>query len=241
LLSLLLEECTDELTTLVAQETGEEPLAEKIRKRINDLFGPKEAVARETRLEHWVEKRLEELKPLFSHRVLEIQSHFPEAPTIFIPPEVLQKVIDGLIRNAVENTPDEGTIEITVQKKGMGTLLSVHDYGVGIPEDAQRRIFEGFFPAGATMNYSTRRPYDFNAGGKGADLLRMKILSERFGFQITMTSTRCGFIPKEEDLCPGKISNCPFCNRTEDCLRSGETVFSVFFPPASEMVTKVQG
>lgn len=238
LLSLLLEESADELATLVAQETGEESLAERIRKHIDFLFGPKEAIPTEIRLDHWAKERLEELKPRFSHRTVEIVSHFADTPTIFIPLEVLQKVIDGLIRNAVENTPDEGKIEVRVTKKGKGALFKVHDYGVGITEEDQRRIFEGFFPAGETMNYSTKRPYDFNAGGKGADLLRMKILSERYGFKITMTSRRCGFIPKEKNLCPGKISSCPSSNKKEDCLGSGETTFSVYFPPASEVQPK---
>jgi len=52
----------------------------------------------------------------------------------------------------------------------------VHDYGVGIIEDAQKRIFEGFLSTQDTMAYSSKRAFDFNAGGKGADLLRMKNL-----------------------------------------------------------------
>ncbi len=232
LLSLLLEECTDELVTLVAVETGEEPLAEKIRKKIEDFFGPKESSAQEIHLEKWVRRRLEELKPRFSHRRIEILRHLSPAPPVLVPPEVLRKVADGLIRNAVENTPDEGRIEIAVQKKGQGTLFTVHDYGVGITDEDQRRIFEGFFHARDTMSYSTKKPFDFNAGGKGADLLRMKILSERYGFQISVTSTRCGSIPREEDPCPGQISHCPFCTQKKDCYCSGETTFSVFFPPA---------
>ena len=34
--------------------------------------------------------------------------------------------------------------------------------------------------------YSSKRAFDFNAGGKGADLLRMKIFAERYGFKIKM-------------------------------------------------------
>ncbi len=233
LLSFLLEECTEELATLVVQETGQEPLAERIKKQIEILFGPKEALAKEINLEQWVRERMEELKTHFVHREVEIVSELSSVPSILIPPEVLQKVFDGLIRNAVENTPDEGRIKVGVQKKGAGALLTVHDYGVGITEEDQSRIFEGFFPAGDTMNYSTKRPFDFSAGGKGADLLRMKILSERYGFQITMTSTRCGFIPKEADLCPGRISDCSFCKQREDCFLSGETIFSVNFQPTA--------
>jgi signal transduction histidine kinase len=234
LLALLLEECTEELETLVVQETGQEPLADRVRKRIDNLFGPKEALAEEINLREWVHIRIKELKPLCAHREVELAIENQATPSILIPIEVLQKVFDGLVRNAVENTPEEGKIDLTVRKKGEGALLTVHDYGVGITAEAQKRIFEGFFPAQDTMNYSTKEPYDFNAGGKGADLLRMKILSERYGFQITMSSTRCGFIPQETDICPGRISQCPYCKQREDCYHSGETIFSVYFPLAGK-------
>jgi hypothetical protein len=108
---------------------------------------------------------------------------------------------------------------------------------VGIVEENQARIFEGFFVNRDTMAYSTKRPFDFNAGGKGSDLLRMKIFSERYHFKISMRSTRCGYIPKESDACPGKISNCSFCKVKEDCYRSGETSFILFFPPHTEAIT----
>ena len=143
-------------------------------------------------------------------------------------------VIDGLVRNAVENTPDEGKMEIIVQKRGIGSELIVRDCGVGITEDHQNRIFEGFFTTRETMDYSTKRPFDFMAGGRGADLLRMKIFSERYNFRIEMKSSRCGFIPKTSDICPGRISECEFCKTEEDCYRSGGTTFSLYFPPASD-------
>ena len=48
---------------------------------------------------------------------------------------MLEKVVDGLLRNAIEATPDEGKIEITVHPKGDGGELIVHDYGIGIVEE----------------------------------------------------------------------------------------------------------
>ena len=83
------------------------------------------------------------------------------------------------------------------------------------------------------MAYSSKRAFDFNAGGKGADLLRMKIFSERYNFNIEMESSRCRFIPKETDLCPGRISDCAFCANVEDCYGSGESSFSIHFPAVS--------
>jgi len=232
LLSLILDQYTDELESLITEEAGDVPIVERVRKRIEEIFGPKEIVQEEIVLDEYVKERLEYSKPLFSHRQVEIIRNLVPTPPIYIPSDPLQKVIDGLIKNAVENTPDEGKIEITVRKKGKGSELVVHDYGVGIIEEAQRRIFEGFFTTQDAMVYSSKRPYDFNAGGKGADLLRMKIFSERYNFKIDMTSSRCGFIPKESDICPGRISICTFCKKKEDCYHSGGTIFSLYFPPA---------
>jgi signal transduction histidine kinase len=231
-LSLLLDQCADELAVLLAQESENGAVVERLRQRIEELFGPKESVSVTLRLDQAVKERLEALRPSFSHREVEIRTQIQPVPPIFIPLEVIHKVIDGLVKNAVENTPDEGTIEISVQPKGEGALLLVHDFGVGIPEEAQKRIFEGFFHTQDTMAYSSKRPFDFNAGGKGADLLRTKIFSERYHFQIDMASVRCRHLPKETDVCPGRISRCPFCSGTESCHESAGTVFSLYFPPA---------
>ena len=231
LLSLLLDECTDLLEVLAADETGAESAAGRIRKRIEELFGGKKDVISEIDPAGCLRERIEALKARFTHREVEIVTDLEEgAPFIRIPSDVLQKVVDGLIRNAVENTPDEGKIEVSVKKRGKGIEFVVHDYGVGITEGNQRRIFEGFFVARDTMAYSSQRPFDFNAGGKGADLLRMKIFSERYNFKINMTSTRCKFIPAESDICHGRISRCAVCNSIEVCSHSGGTVFTLFFP-----------
>ncbi len=174
---------------------------------------------------------LKYLKTFRTHRQVEILTKFEAAPPVFLPEEVLQKVIDGLIRNAVENTPDEGKIEIAVEKKGEGSQLVVKDFGIGIPEEAKSRILEGYFTTQDIMNYSTKHPFDFGAGGKGADLLRMKIFSERYDFKIGLDSTRCRHIPMEKDICPGRISRCKFCKEPNDCYGSGSTVVTVTFPP----------
>ena len=232
LLTLLLDQCVEELSSLVAEETGVESLFKRIKDHLDRTFGPKKTEPKVLDLAQEVQGRLDALKSLFSHREVSVLTQLEPAPSILLPPEVLHKVVDGLIRNAIENTPDEGKIEVAVQKKGHGTLLVVRDYGVGIPQEAQKRIFEGFFTTRDTMAYSSKRPFDFNAGGKGADLLRMKIFSERYGFQINMASTRCKHLPKETDVCPGRISHCTLCSKTEDCHQTGGTIFMVHFPPA---------
>jgi PAS domain S-box-containing protein len=234
LLNMLLEQCTDELETFVVQEVGEGPIIDRIKNKIEELYGPKEIKVSEFSLERFVEWRIETLRPKFPHREVEIATHLEPVTNICVPEDVLEKVVDGLLRNAIEATPDEGKIEITVHRKGDGGELIVHDFGIGITEENQKRLFEGFFTTHDTMAYSSKRPFDFYAGGKGADLLRMKIFAERFSFKIDMESSRCGFIPKDSDLCPGRISKCRFCKERGDCLKSGQTTFRVYFPPAPE-------
>ena len=80
------------------------------------------------------------------------------------------------------------------------------------------------------MLYVSGKPFEFNAGGRGADLLRMKIFSERYNFKLTMTSERCKFISGGENTCPGRISKCGFCKSPDDCYQSGGTTFQVIFP-----------
>lgn len=234
LLSWLLDECADALESLFAAEVGEGELVEKIRNRIDEMFGETENPPQDILLDQFVSETLEAIKPQFSHRQVELITRLESAPAIRMPVDPLKKVVAGLIKNAVENTPDEGKIEIFVRKRGNGTELVVHDYGVGITAENQRRIFEGFFSTQETMDYSSKRPFDFNAGGKGADLLRMKIFSERYHFKIDMTSQRCRNLPRDKDVCPGKIGDCDLCKTQGDCHQSSGTVFTVFFPPASE-------
>jgi PAS domain S-box-containing protein len=232
--ALILDQCADELETLIARHAGEGPVIQAVRKNIEEIFGPKEMIPEIIPLGDYLRARLETLKPHYSHRRVNLITRIQPTPPLYVPAEPLGKVIDGLVRNAVENTPDEGKIEVTVKKQGEGTSLVVRDYGIGITADSRKRIFEGFFTTQDTMAYSSKRPFDFGAGGKGADLLRMKIFSERYNFKIEMTSSRCGFIPREKDICPGRISACSHCTRVEDCHDSGGTTFSLYFPPAPE-------
>jgi light-regulated signal transduction histidine kinase (bacteriophytochrome) len=218
------------LETIASEELGENPVVEKIRNRIDGLFAPLGSQPEIINLGEFVLRRMEELKPLYSRRQVNASVALDQMPAIRMPPDVLAKVTDGLIKNAVENTPDEGDIEIKVSEKGDRAALVVRDFGVGIVPELQARIFEGFFPTQDVMLYATKKPFDFNAGGRGIDLLRAKIFSERFNFRIDMSSTRCKFIPQTTDECPGRISLCSFCKATEDCHSSGGTSFQVLFP-----------
>jgi light-regulated signal transduction histidine kinase (bacteriophytochrome) len=143
--------------------------------------------------------------------------------------QTLDEVLDGLLKNAIENTPDEGLIRVWFERQGASLRLTVEDYGIGITAENQAFIFDGLFHTQETDAYTSKKPYDFYAGGKGLDLRRMKLYGQRFGFGLAVESRRCVYIPTDRDLCPGRISACPHCKRPEDCLASGGSAFTLSF------------
>jgi len=229
MLSLLLDQCAEEIEVLAARETGMQGFAKTLRERVEEIFGPHEMKPVNVNLKHFVGERLATSRNQWSHRRVTIETSLKDVPDVRVPLECLEKVFDGLVRNAIENTPDGSSVEIEVKPGGEGVELLVRDYGVGIADEAKRRIFEGFFTTQDTLAYSSRKPFDFNAGGKGADLLRMKIFSERYGFEIRMESNRCRYLPNPADICPGRIETCEAVPSAEECRKSGGTSFIVYF------------
>jgi signal transduction histidine kinase len=225
----LIDQCADELEVLIAEQTGDTAVIERVRQRIEEIFGPRRADAEDIVLNEFVKEKIEKIQPHFSHRHLQMVIDTEKTAAVRIPSGPLEKLVIGLIKNAIENTPDDGMVEVKVRNRDSAVVFTVHDYGVGIVDEHRRRIFEGFFPTQDTMDYSSKSPYDFNAGGKGADLLRLKIFSERFDFKLDMSSSRCRHIPLATDICPGQISQCQFCKTVEDCHLSGETIFTAVF------------
>jgi signal transduction histidine kinase len=226
----LLEECIDELALLVTRDVGNPSLLEQLRQTIQASLEDKRLEPEPIALADFLRVRLDQLQPILARRQLEIIAGEMAEGVVFMAPEHLGTIVDGLIKNAVENTPNEGTIHLEVTKAEAGLRLIVQDFGVGVPETLRQRIFEGLSPIQSPVSYSTKQPYDFNAGGKGLDLLRLTILSERYGFEISLDSMRCPQLTSDQAACPGRISQCPACSDRNDCHASGRTGISLFFP-----------
>ena len=172
---------------------------------------------------------LERAKQQASHRDLRFVVEGPKDLILHLDRKVLGDSLEGLLRNAVENTPDGGLIRILIEQRPPGLLLKVEDFGIGITAENQAFIFDGFFHTQPTDLYSSKKPYDFYAGGKGLDLHRIKLYGQRFGFGLSLESRRCIYLPTDLDLCPGKISACPHCKGPEDCMASGGSTFTLSF------------
>ncbi len=234
LLNNLLFACTDELEMFITEEMGGGEIINRIRRRIDEIFGPRESVSKNIKLNIFVLEQIRIIGFRFAHRECRIITEVKDSPFIRIPEDVLIKIIEGLVKNAVENTPDKGKIIVKVEPYKNYVKLEIKDFGIGISEENKKLIFENYFATYETMNYSTKRAYDFGAGGKGFDLLRLKIFSEQYSFKIYMNSEQCRYIKENKISCPGNIEKCGFCSKIHDCFKNGGTTVTALFPVTSE-------
>jgi signal transduction histidine kinase len=238
LLSTLLDACADELEVLVSEKLGEGDIIQRLRQRIDELFGPRESVSKEIYLGEFVAEKIEEIRPKFVHSKCRIKTHISSTTQVWIPPEVLGKIVEALVRNAIENTPSGGLIDLMVRTGEEGPEFVVKDNGVGITEENQRLIYENYFTTYDPLQYSSRKPYDFNAGGKGIDLLRMRIFSELYHFNFHLISKRCCHIPQNADQCPGNPEECDHYKKSEEYQNDRGTIVTVQFYPADQLAEK---
>ncbi len=235
MLSFLLEASRDMLVTLAEAQPGSTRVPEVIQQAIDREFGSEEIPCTDIALDQLVKNHLEILKPRFVHRDIRLKTRLEPLAPVLVPVEVMEKIVEGLVKNAIENTPDQGRVTVVVRNGEKGPVFEVQDTGVGVTAEKQQLIFNHYFATGDTMNYASKAPYDFNAGGKGFDLLRIAIFSERYHFDTKMISHRCGYIPTDSDSCPGAIDRCDHCSSPSDCDTSGGTTMQIRFLPSNQV------
>jgi signal transduction histidine kinase len=76
--------------------------------------------------------------------------------------ELLRRAIENVLRNGIRYSPNQSTIQLSIEQDRSDAIISVRDYGPGVPEDALARIFDPFF--------RVEEARDTNGGGSGMGL-----------------------------------------------------------------------
>ena len=229
LLTRMADACRDEMEVLLETFGQDNDPVARLKEVINEFFGPRKVPVRKIHLPGFLKDKIQRLAPQLGQRECILTTELEETDPVSIPEEILDTVVDGLIRNAVEYTPDPGRIEILLQTRENFPELVVRDSGIGFTREKICLIFEKFFTPPESKEYKTKTPFAFNAGGNGFDLLRMQIFSEKYNFRLWIDSQRCPVIPTDQDICPGDSRKCQACQTPEDCFRSGGTRVHVRF------------
>ncbi|MEJ5311521.1 MAG: GAF domain-containing protein [Anaerolineae bacterium] len=96
----------------------------------------------------FVEDIIQSQTPLAIDKGLHIESRLPAGlPTVQGDRELLERVFQNLIGNAIKFTPSGGTIHITAREEATDPTriyISIKDTGAGIPPEIQGRLFKKF-------------------------------------------------------------------------------------------------
>jgi signal transduction histidine kinase len=101
-------------------------------------------------------------------------------------PEMLERMLENLVSNAIKYTPKGGRIRVGLSFAPDGQiLLEVNDSGIGIPKAVQQRLFTEFFRAENAKAMET--------AGTGLGLVIVRDIVEKHGGTIRLESEEgCG-------------------------------------------------
>lgn len=94
----------------------------------------------------------------------------------------ITRLLDNLIKNAVDYNKPDGSVVVSLQKKNGGIRMSVEDSGIGISRGDIPRIFERFYKASASRTQS--------ASGTGLGLAMVKEIVEAHHGSIAVRSAQ---------------------------------------------------
>jgi signal transduction histidine kinase len=77
-------------------------------------------------------------------------------------PELLRRAVENVLRNGIRYSPEKSPIELSLSENADDAIISIRDYGPGVPKEALTRIFDPFFRVEEARNT--------NGGGSGLGL-----------------------------------------------------------------------
>lgn len=99
-----------------------------------------------------IQEVLNILTPLFIKKRQKISLKIKKDFEVTADYQKIQQILFNLLSNAIKFTPEEGAIEITADKQGKFSRISVKDTGCGIPKKYYKKIFNKFEQLKETPN-----------------------------------------------------------------------------------------
>lgn len=100
--------------------------------------------------------------------------------TLYCDPDRMVQVLGNLLTNAAKFSDEQGEIRVALEQQDDNTVITVQDYGVGIPADAQETIFDRFTQAKPAKNNIV--------AGSGLGLSIVKSIVEKHDGRVEMSS-----------------------------------------------------
>lgn len=162
-----MEELVQEVLTVSRMESGEFAL----RPRDTDL----------AELVRWQLALDEEL---MTQKRLKPALALPDGIFVSVDPELMKKVLDNILSNAVFYAPEGAALNVSLTVEGACPVLRVENGGAHIPEEALPHVFEAFYRVEGSRSRRT--------GGSGLGLYIVRMILDRHGLRHQIENTADG-------------------------------------------------
>lgn len=95
--------------------------------------------------------------------------------------ETVQTILSNLVENAIKYSDKQSVVDIRVYRLKDRVMLDVEDYGIGIPTNKQKHIFDKF--------YRVEDPLTAKTKGHGLGLSIVKFLTQLNGGEVSLRSS----------------------------------------------------
>ena len=119
-----------------------------------------------------VDQAVKDSISLAKHKNVKVIKHkdMPESLEFYVDESRVRQIFHNLINNAIKYSQDNSEIEINCNEKDGKIEFYVKDYGIGMPQDSQKRIFDKFFRA--------QNAIDCKSDGTGLGLYIAQMIAE---------------------------------------------------------------
>ena len=117
-------------------------------------------------------------RPEAQRKAVRIDVEAPDSGRVKADPDLLRRVLDNLLDNAVRHTPAQGEVHLSATPDAGSWQLDVHDGGSGVPAEARPLLFRRF----ARLDGDRDR----SKGGAGLGLALSRAIAEAHGGTLVL-------------------------------------------------------
>ncbi|GAB4186307.1 MAG: ATP-binding protein [Coleofasciculaceae cyanobacterium] len=131
-------------------------------------------------LDKLLQNLVELFEPIAHDKKITLKYQFATTVSVMGDDAQLTRLMSNLLENALQYTPSEGRVVVTLTKHNRSALVNVQDTGIGIEREQLPFVFDRFWRADKAR---TRRE-----GGTGLGLAIAQTIAQRHGGKITVSS-----------------------------------------------------